>query len=118
MSIVLMVSIMAISTTAVRAQDQQLDTAKLKADAENMVNIISGDKPKIQTYCEILDLTDQIDDASVFVSAEFKSDATNRLDCQRICASNYSLLRLALALILLFVFRGFMMTNRTACRCA
>jgi hypothetical protein len=27
-----------------------------------MVNIISGDKLKIQTYCEILDLDDQIDD--------------------------------------------------------
>jgi hypothetical protein len=37
----------------------------LKADAENMVNVISGDKLKIQTYREILDLDDQIDDANL-----------------------------------------------------
>ena len=65
MNIVLAVAILAISATSVHAQDQQPDTAKLKADAENMVNIISGDKLKIQTYCEILDLDDQIDDANL-----------------------------------------------------
>ena len=65
MNQILALAILAISTTAVRAQDQQLDTAKLKADAENMVNIITGDKLKIQTYCEILDLDDQIDDANL-----------------------------------------------------
>jgi hypothetical protein len=30
-----------------------------------VVNVISGDKLKIQTYCEILDLDDQIDDANL-----------------------------------------------------
>jgi hypothetical protein len=47
MNIVLIGAILAISATAAYAQDQQPDTAKLKADAENMVNIISGDKLKI-----------------------------------------------------------------------
>ena len=65
MNIVLMVAILAISATPVHAQGQQPDTAKLKADAENMVNVIRGDKLKIQTYCEISDLDDQIDDAKL-----------------------------------------------------
>jgi hypothetical protein len=80
MNIVLMVSIMAISTTAVRARDQQLDTAKLKADAENVVNIISGDKLKIQTYCEILDLDDQIDDANLNQDTKKATELSEQAD--------------------------------------
>jgi hypothetical protein len=64
MNVVLTVAILAVSTTLVHAQDRP-DIAKLKADAENMVNVISGDKLKIQTYCQILDLHDQIDDANL-----------------------------------------------------
>jgi hypothetical protein len=64
MNIVLMVAILAIFATPVHAQDHS-GTAKLKADAENVVKIIIGDKLKIQTYCEILDLNDQIDDAKL-----------------------------------------------------
>jgi hypothetical protein len=62
MNVVLMLAILAISTTPVHAQDQP-DIAKLKADAENVVRIISGDKDKIESYCELSDLTDQIDEA-------------------------------------------------------
>jgi hypothetical protein len=65
MSPILALAVLAICTMPAYAQDQQPDTAKLKADAENMVNIITGDKLKIQTYCEILDLNDQIDDANL-----------------------------------------------------
>jgi hypothetical protein len=36
----------------------------LKADAENVVKIISGDKSKIETYCEFAHLGDQIDEAT------------------------------------------------------
>jgi hypothetical protein len=65
MSPILALAVLAICTMPAYAQDQQPDTAKLKADAENMVNIIIGDKLKIQTYCETLDLNDQIDDANL-----------------------------------------------------
>ena len=65
MNPILVLAILTICTMPAYAQDQQPDTAKLKADAENMVNIISGDKLKIQTYCQILDLDDQIDDANL-----------------------------------------------------
>jgi len=43
------------------AQDQQPNTAKLKADAEKVVRIISGDKTKSQIYCQIADLGNEID---------------------------------------------------------
>jgi len=43
------------------AQDQQPNTAKLKADAEKVVRIISGDKAKTQIYCQIADLGNEID---------------------------------------------------------
>jgi hypothetical protein len=56
MNPILVLAILAICTMPAYAQGQQPDTAKLKADAENMVKIVSGDKLKIQTYCEILDL--------------------------------------------------------------
>jgi len=58
MNIVLMVAILVISTTSVYAQDQA-NVAKLKADAENVVKIVSSDKRKLQTYCEFADLSDQ-----------------------------------------------------------
>jgi hypothetical protein len=64
MNITLMAAVLVISTAPVYAQDQS-NASKLKADAENLVNIITGDKLKMQTYCEILDLDDQIDDANL-----------------------------------------------------
>jgi hypothetical protein len=45
------------------AQDQQPNTAKLKADAQRVVSIIQSDKAKTQVYCEINDLGEQIGDA-------------------------------------------------------
>jgi hypothetical protein len=80
----LMIAILAISSTSLYAQDQP-DTAKLKADAENLVNIISGDKLKIQTYCEILDLDDQIDDANL---NQDKKDASRERMCAVWCQFN------------------------------
>jgi hypothetical protein len=45
------------------AQRQQQNVAKLKADARNLVGIIGSNKAKIQTYCQIEDLTEQLDQA-------------------------------------------------------
>ena len=50
MNIVLMVAILVLSTMPLLAQDQP-DIAKLKADTENVVKIISGDKAKVEAYC-------------------------------------------------------------------
>jgi hypothetical protein len=39
------------------------DLAKLKAEAQNVVSIIKGDKAKTDVYCQINDLGEQIDGA-------------------------------------------------------
>ena len=59
----LIVAILAISTSPLYAQGQQPDTAKLKVDARNVVGIIGADKDKTQTYCQIVDLGEQIEQA-------------------------------------------------------
>jgi hypothetical protein len=59
----LIVAIPLICAAPLYAQDQQPNTAKLKADAQKVVDIIKGDKAKIQVYCEINDLGDQISEA-------------------------------------------------------
>jgi hypothetical protein len=79
MNMMLMVAILAISTTSLYAQDQP-NTAKLKADAENVVKIISGDKRKIETYCEFADLGDQIDEAKDAQDTEKAEDLSQKVD--------------------------------------
>jgi len=59
----LIVAILAISTAPLYAQRQQQNVAKLKADARNLVGIIGGDKTKTQTYCQIDDLSEQLNRA-------------------------------------------------------
>ena len=56
----LIAAILAISTVPLYAQRQQQNVAKLKADARNLVGIIGSDKTKIQTYCQIEDLSEQL----------------------------------------------------------
>jgi hypothetical protein len=63
MNCLLIVGILITSTVPLYAQAQQQDVAKLKADARNAVGIIGGDKAKTQTYCQILDLGRQINQA-------------------------------------------------------
>jgi hypothetical protein len=59
----LVVAILVISTASLYAQRQQQNVAKLKADARNLVGIIGSDKTKTQTYCQINDLSEQLDQA-------------------------------------------------------
>ena len=59
----LIVVILGISTVPIYGQRQQQNVAKLKSDARNLVGIIGSDKAKIQTYCQINDLTEQLDQA-------------------------------------------------------
>ena len=60
----LIVAILAISTSSLYAQGQQPDTAKLKADARNVVGIIGADRAKNQTYCKMMDLSWQMNEAA------------------------------------------------------
>jgi hypothetical protein len=52
----LVVAILLISTAPLYAQRQQQNVAKFKTDVRNAVGIIGGDKAKTQTYCQIVDL--------------------------------------------------------------
>jgi hypothetical protein len=63
MNVTLMVALLAISATPAYTQDQP-NVAKLKADAENVVEIVGSDKHKLQTYCEFAELSDQIGEAN------------------------------------------------------
>src|SRR5439155_16524989 len=56
-------------TTPLLAQGQT-DSAKLKADAQKVVGIISGDKAKSKIYCQIADLGDRIDQEKDWKKAE------------------------------------------------
>jgi ABC-type transporter Mla subunit MlaD len=59
----LSIGILLVSTVPLFAQDQP-DPAKLKAGAQKVVSIISGDKGKTQAYCQINDLSGQIGEAN------------------------------------------------------
>ena len=59
----LIVAILAISTVPLYGQRQQQNVAKLKSEARNLVGVIGNDKAKIQTHCQIVDLTEQLDQA-------------------------------------------------------
>jgi hypothetical protein len=56
----LIVATLIISTAPLYAQHQQENVAK---DARNLVGIIGSDKNKVQTYCQIDELTEQLDRA-------------------------------------------------------
>jgi hypothetical protein len=80
MNPILILAILAICTMPAYSQGQHPDTAKLKADTENMVKIISGDKFKIQTFCQILDLQDQIDDADSNQDTKKATELSKQVD--------------------------------------
>jgi hypothetical protein len=63
MKLQFIVAILAIAAMPVCVQAQQ-SIAKLKEDAQNVVKIISSDKSKSQTYCQMVDLNDQADQAT------------------------------------------------------
>ena len=60
----LIVAILLISTAPLYGQHQEQNVAKLKADAQKVFSSISGDRAKIQAYCEIADLGGQLVEAA------------------------------------------------------
>ena len=71
----LTLAVLLISTVPVYAQGQQPNVAKLKADAQRVIGIIGGDKAKMQTYCQIAELSEQLDE----VDQEKDSKTANTL---------------------------------------
>src|SRR6516162_7866796 len=58
MNRLLIVVILIIGTLPLYGQGHQPNTAEL---AQKVVGIIGGDKTKTQTYCQVLDLSDELD---------------------------------------------------------
>ena len=74
MNCLLIAGIVIVSTAPLYTQRQQQNVAKLKANAQKVVSIISGDKAKIQANCEIADLGPQMVEAAL-EKDEKKADA-------------------------------------------
>ncbi len=64
MDLKFIVAILAIVAVPVCVQAQQSSVAQLKEEARNVVQIISNDKGKTKTYCQMADLSDQADQAT------------------------------------------------------
>ena len=60
-----MIAILVVAALPVCAQAQKQSAAKVtKRDAQEVVRIISGDKAKTQTYCDMVKLGEQIEQAN------------------------------------------------------
>ena len=64
MNLKLIVAILVIAAVPVCAQAQPPSTAKVTTDAQKVLKIISGDKAKTQTYCDMNKLGEQIEQAN------------------------------------------------------
>ena len=64
----------------VYAQGQQPDIVKLKGDAQKAFNVISSDKRKIQTFCEMADLGNQLDQADRVRDTKKTEEVSQKLD--------------------------------------
>ena len=76
----LIFAILVISTAPLYAQRQQQNVAKLKADARNVVGAIANDKAKTQTYCQILDLARQLEQADQEKDRKKAKTLTEKID--------------------------------------
>ena len=61
MNRLLIIAILIISILPLYAEGQQPNAAKLKVDAQKVVSIISSDTAKFHSYCQIVDLADEIE---------------------------------------------------------
>ena len=83
MNRLLIAGIVIISTAPLYAQRQQQNVAKLKADAQKVVSIISADEAKTQTYCEARDIAKQIVQAGQQKDNEKVEDLADKLTDQQ-----------------------------------
>jgi hypothetical protein len=73
------IAILAISAPMyAKAQEPSVD--KLKAEARGFVKTVSGNKFKSQTYCEIVELNDQIDQEEDPIEVQALSQKRDKLE--------------------------------------
>jgi hypothetical protein len=72
-----------VATLAVSAMPlyaQQPSAVHLKADLQNVFKMISSDKRKIQTFCKIVDLSNQLDQADQVHDIKKVEEVSRKLD--------------------------------------
>ena len=57
------VAVLIIVASPIFAQAQETSIAKMKEEAQKVVKIISSDRSKTQTYCDLVKVSDQIEQA-------------------------------------------------------
>ncbi len=81
MNLKLLVAIAAVAAMPVCAQAQKPAAAKAtKADAEKVVSIIRTDKAKSQTYCDMVKLGDQVEQAEQKKDSKKVDELSNKID--------------------------------------
>ena len=71
------VAILIIGTSPLYAQAQQTNAAEL---AQKVVGVIAGNKTKTQTYCQVLDLSDELDQVDQKKEGEKAEDLSQKIN--------------------------------------
>ena len=77
MNWLLIFAILIISTLPLYAQGQPPNAAEL---AQKVVSIISGDRAKTQTYCQVIDLSDELDQVDRRQDRKKAEDLSQKID--------------------------------------
>ena len=81
MNLKLIVAILVIAAVPMFAQAQKPSAANVtKADAHQVVKMISGDKAKTQTYCDMAKLGDQIEQANEKKETKKAGELSQKMD--------------------------------------
>jgi hypothetical protein len=64
------VAILVIGACPIFAQAQETSAAKMKEEAQKVVKIISSDKSKTQTYCDLVKVSNEIEQAEANSKAD------------------------------------------------
>jgi hypothetical protein len=77
MNRLLIVAILIIGTLRLYAQSQQPNAAEL---AQKVVGIIAGDKTKTHTYCQVVDLSDELDQVDQKKESKKAEDLSHKIN--------------------------------------
>ena len=81
MNLKLIVAILVIAAVPMFAQAQKPSAANVtKADAQKVVKMISGDKAKTQTYCDMAKLGEQIEQANEKKETKKADELSQKMD--------------------------------------
>jgi hypothetical protein len=80
MNLKLIVATLVIAAVPVFAQVQESRAANVKADAQEVVKLISADKAKTQAYCDIAKLGEQMDQAEQRKDGKMTEELAKKLD--------------------------------------